>query len=90
MINFSWIEKKMSSAPAWEKATVFILAPQIFALVVTGFSLTHMWRDRNRKNRDWFYLKRNIVIWVLALAWFYTWWLALFPIFVYTTATYFI
>ena len=91
MINLAWIEEKMANAPAWEKATLFILAPQVVAVVITGFSLGHMWRDRKKKsNQDWFYLRRNVVIWVLAIAWFYTWWLAIFPLFVYTAAEYFI
>ncbi len=84
MIPIDWVEKRIEASPLWEKILVFILFPQIAALVVTGFSITHIWRsDSHTNERDWFYMRRSLLIWILALGWFYTWWLILFPILSY-------
>jgi len=81
-----FIEVKCRDGKFLNKVIIFILAPQIVASIVTGFSLKEVWETRNcpQSNLKKLFL-RNFIIWIIAVLWFWGFWLIVFPSIIYVT-----
>jgi len=75
-----WLESKWEQGNTLVKVILFFLAPQIIASVYTGISLRQLWRKQGIDDTDFRrHFFRNITIWTLAVLWFYSFWLVIFP-----------